>query len=337
MSGNQSHCLKTVNALSLAASLFLFGPLGPNSGGFALASRSASHSSALQNPALSPAPANTIPFELASGFLIVTECRVGNLSGLRCVLDTGTTRTMLDTKLAEKLGLQSRQTAVWNLDHRVTISRADAPDLLLGPLHVSQPSVLVGSLSELSEFAGSIDVLIGLDILRMTQSLRIDFHDKLLTFQNTGAFAAYDPARAQALTVGLTVQGQPVWLVLDTGASDLLLFEDRLHKHQPPLAVATKVRRAHVGTIKGKIAAISGVRLGTAVAEFPAFLIERGPSAMASNIDGYLGIAALHPRFVELDFAANRLRFLEAATLSTSLPASSPAKQPVFLPHHVVF
>jgi hypothetical protein len=45
---------------------------------------------------------------------------------------------------------------------------------------------MIGDLKQFSEFGDGVDAVIGTDLLRMSQSMRIDFGSKLVTFKFAG-------------------------------------------------------------------------------------------------------------------------------------------------------
>ena len=47
----------------------------------------------------------TMPFELVAGFLVVVDGQIGNLNGLKFILDTGATHSLIDQKVADRLQL----------------------------------------------------------------------------------------------------------------------------------------------------------------------------------------------------------------------------------------
>ena len=61
----------------------------------------------------------------------------------------------------------------------------------------------------------------------------------------------------------------------------------------------------------GKITPRLGLRLGEGEFEGSAFLMEKAPSSLPVEIDGYLGLGVLNARYVELDFEASMLRYIK--------------------------
>jgi len=253
----------------------------------------------------------TMPFELESGFLMVVEGRIGRSAPLRFALDTGTTLSMVDAKIADRLGLTLREGFVLNFDRNVRISWTTVPEISVGPLSLKEARVMVANLQQLTEFTDGIDGVIGLDVLRMTQKIAINLETRLVSFRINGASPpAASQGLQQAVLVRLNVQGKPLRLVLDSGARDVFLFEDRVKKHTPDLVWARPARNNHVGPVVAKIAACSEFRVGSTDVH-SAFLMPKAPNSLPEDIDGYLGLSMLNARYVELDFEANVLKYVE--------------------------
>lgn len=250
-----------------------------------------------------------VPFQLQKGFLILVEGRIGPLQGLRFVLDTGATHTLVDKKIAEKLSLHCRHGKVLNYDRYAEIELANIPELQLGPLLVRNVEVMVGDLKQFSELVDGVDAIIGLDLLRINRSLKIDYVARKVTFKSADKCEPESPRTPQVFEVRLPVQGQTIVLVMDTGRQGMLLYADRLRKHAPQLKFTNTVGQAHEGRLAGQQAMLSGVRLGDDDLQVSVFLIDGAPNSLPANIDGYFGTSVLNARLVEVDFAASRLRW----------------------------
>src|ERR1051326_4325907 len=148
----------------------------------------------------------TMPFELESGFLITVKGRIASSGTLRFALDTGTTHSMIDTKIAERLGLPLRDGFVLNFDRNVRISWTTVPEISVGPLSLKDARVMVGNLHQLTEFTEGIDGVIGLDALRMAQKITINLESKLVSFRtNSASQSTAGQALQQAVLVRLNV------------------------------------------------------------------------------------------------------------------------------------
>jgi len=254
----------------------------------------------------------TMPFELESGFLIVVQGRIGPMTKLRFALDTGTTHSMIDAKIADRLGLTLRQGSVLNFDRDIRISWTTVPELCVGELSLKNARVMVGNLHQLTEFTEGLDGVLGLDALRMTQGITINFETKLVGFR-VNRMSPPTPSQAlqqQAVLVRLDVQGRPLRLVLDTGARDIFLFENRVRKHAPALKWTCLRRNNRSGPLVAKIAARSEFRVGEREIQ-SVFLMRKAPETLPEDIDGYLGLSALNARYVEMDLATQVLNYVE--------------------------
>jgi hypothetical protein len=257
---------------------------------------------------IAPASEQAIPFELRSGFLVVVEGRIGSLTPVRFVLDTGTTHSMMDTKIAARLGLPRKEGLVVNLDRKTQVSWTNVPELQVGPLKIQGARMMVSELSRLTEFAEGIDGVIGLDVLGMCRAVNINFETMQIVFRTDGRS---EQAVTGPLLVRLEVQGEPLRLVLDTGARDIFLYEDRVRVHARGLTGEHQAARAWAGWMKGKITPRLGIRLGEREFEGSAFLMKKAPNSLPVEIDGYLGLGLLNARYVELDFEASMLRYIK--------------------------
>lgn len=257
----------------------------------------------------------TMPFDLESGFLIVVKGQIGPSRTLRFALDTGTTHSVVDTKIAESLGLTLREGFVLNFDRDVRIAWTTVPELRVGELSLRDARVMVGNLHQLSEFTEGIDGVIGLDVLRMTEGIAIDFEAKRVSFRVNGAQprAASQYLQQEAVLVRLNVHGRPLRLVLDTGARDVFLFEDRVHKHAPALKWASRGRNSRTGPQIATIAARSEFRVGDTEVQ-SVYLMARAPASLPDDIDGYVGLSVLNARYIEMDFATNVLSYVERSS-----------------------
>lgn len=251
----------------------------------------------------------TVPFELHHNYLVRVKGSVERLEGLSFLLDTGTTNTILDRKLAARLGLRLEPSHILNFDQDVVVQSALIAELKFGPLETRNIRVLVADLLQFSELADGIDVIVGLDVLRTSNRMLVDYDSRVVIFELAAGDKPPEFPATQAMTVQLTAQGQAMRLVIDTGLQGMLLYQDRLRRHRPQLTLTNKKNPAHQGRLNGELATLPGVRFGTQERQVLAFLLRRAPKLLADDVDGYLGTRALNAKRVELDFAANTLRW----------------------------
>jgi len=299
------------NSIRFVCTALLFSP--------ELAGIAAARSDTGQNHELRTEPSDDpIVFQLRTGFLIVVDGKVGSLSGLKFILDTGTTHSVLDTKIADKLSLPRQNATVLNFDRQLKIGWSNVPELQIGSLRARNLRMMVAPLSESSELAGSIDGIIGLDILRLCRSVLINFDENRLTLRLSQTGDEAELHKTKAFVVHLNAQGRQLCLILDTGLRDMVLFEDRIRKNVPHLKLSNKTKGAREGWLEGASVLLQGIRMGSGESQAYAFVIPKAPQSLPADIDGFLGVRALNSSLVELDFEASALRLTgnETATLA---------------------
>ena len=250
----------------------------------------------------------TIPFQLLSNFLVVVNGQVGDLDGLKFILDTGASYTLIDRKVADRLRLQRRPGKITNFDRDVPVDWAEIPNLRVGPLQTGAFRVLVAKLGEYSDFAENVDGIIGLDLLGKSKKLFIDYEKQTVSWELAGDGAGGVPTPAY-FTIPIVVQGLPIHLVVDTGFQVILLYKDRLHKGLPDLRTEGEAIEGGVGRLQTTQVKLPGVRLFGPETVTTVFLADGPDTGKLAGIDGYLGVASLKAKRVEFDFAARVLRW----------------------------
>lgn len=249
-----------------------------------------------------------IPFELRSEFLVVVNGQVGDLEGLKFILDTGASHTLIDRKVADRLRLRLRPGKVTNFNREVPVDWAEIPSLRVGPLQTGPLGVMVTKLGEYSEFAENVDGIMGLDVLERSKKLFIDYEKQTVSWELSSEGAGGAPAPTY-FTIPVFVQGFPMHLVIDTGFQVILLYKDRLHKGLPDLRTEGAAIEGGVGRLKTTQVKLPGVRLFGPEAVATVFLTDGPATGQLPGIDGYLGVASLQAKRVEFDFAARVLRW----------------------------
>lgn len=243
--------------------------------------------------------AAAVAFDLTSDFLVVVEGQAGDVGGLRFIVDTGATRTVIDRKVALRLGLKRHTGRVTNFDRSVPIEWAEVPTLQVGPLRTQGLRVTVTNLSDYTEFAKSVDGIIGLDLLGRTQKFTIDYEKKKLYLEL--APAGISRPVPGCFVVPVVVQGTTLWLVVDTGLAEILLYKNRLREHSE-IRSEGEPKIVIMSWIEGTKVVLPGVQLG-GPKKVTAILIDEPAELRTSGLDGYLGIGSLHPTRIEFDFA----------------------------------
>jgi Aspartyl protease len=245
-----------------------------------------------------------VPFELYQRHLVVTKGSIGRLNNLNLLIDTGTIPSAVDSRIARKLRLQTASTMLVAFGRRVPIQSALVGDgFRIGSLQSGPVSAVVGDLSYLE--AIRIDAVVGLDVLART-SFGIDYRTRVLRFAPDGQedFVAPLDLVWPFVTVRMTIAGQPVRLLVDTGNSNLILFKTRM-----PAALSDapwrgdKTVQSASGPARLRRLDLRQVGLGTSVWErLPAWALDRVPHGYPPDIDGMLGVMALGCQRVRFDF-----------------------------------
>lgn len=174
-------------------------------------------------------PAKTsVEFQLYRDYLIVVQGSVGPLKGLHFLLDTGSNPTILDSQLARRLHLEVTPAAVAVLNGDVRGGIATAPSLAMGPIRRANIPVVTKDLSLIqSAFPFRIDGIIGLDVLGQSAFV-IDYSTREIRFGSAPSMP--DSIQLQVKDglafVDAVFNHNRVRLLVDTGASSLVLFKD---------------------------------------------------------------------------------------------------------------
>lgn len=248
-----------------------------------------------------------IPFAMSSNFLVIVEAQAGNVGGLKFIVDTGATHSLIDQKIASRLKLQRYIGKTMNFDQSIPIEWAELPELQVGPLRAKGVRVMVVDLPKYSEFAQGVDGIVGLDLLSRSDKFTIDYRKKTIYFELT-ANGSSRPVPG-CFVVPVIVQGLVIRLEVDTGASGIILYGNRLKKHLVKMRTEGEPKTATMGRIAGTMVTLPGVKLGGPEEAVTVILIEGPEEAIMPGLDGYLGVPALHAKRIEFDFAKMLLRW----------------------------
>jgi ankyrin repeat protein/predicted aspartyl protease len=172
--------------------------------------------------------ANTLPLVVFRGQLFVQAKINGEAAGY-FVVDTGSTTSLIDPKVASKLNLHpiaEKNVSTFEGAKKLDVCLLQQFDV--GSVHLRETPVFVGASSEDIPIGTTLGV-IGMDILGR-QPFAIDFRNSQITFYDPKNFVP--PAtEAQALAPDVTtprvrasVESHPGWFEIDTGYSDNLML-----------------------------------------------------------------------------------------------------------------
>jgi len=205
-------------------------------------------------------PDSSVSFDLVSGFEVVVQAQIGELSGLRFILDTGSSSSSIDRRVADRMGLRRRPGSVFNFDRNLAVEWADVPSLRIGPIHIAAIPMIVTRLAEISEFTENADGIIGMDVLSRARKISIDYERRRIFFELDEGRGS-EPAATRAFIVPVVVQGTPMRLLVDTGFRYLLLYKNRLRSAVPHLRTEGEARDGMIGHLQVTQVNLPGVQI----------------------------------------------------------------------------
>ena len=244
-----------------------------------------------------------VPFDLYQRHLVVTKGSIGGLKGLNLLIDTGTIPSVVDSRIARKLHLQTESALLVAFGQQMAIHSTVFDGFRIGSLQSGPVPASVGDLSYLAGIR--IDAIVGLDVLART-SFSIDYRTRVLRFAPEGREESVAPLELAwpFVTVRMAVADEEVRLLVDTGSPDLVLFKARM-----PAALATppwkgdKTVQYASGAARLLRLDLRKVGLGTHTWDrLPAWALDRSLNGYPASIDGVLGVVTLGCRRVRFDF-----------------------------------
>ena len=168
-----------------------------------------------------------LEFELHRGHLIVVPGVVGTYGSVRLLLDTGTSRTVVGTPVAESLHLQGQPASVRTFRRTLAATEVVIPELQFGIVRATRLRVVAADLSSTAASLGMarLDGIVGMDVLgRM--SFAIDYQRRRLVFNADAPVRHRIPLGADPIfpVISVEIGGVPAELIVDTGASHVVLF-----------------------------------------------------------------------------------------------------------------
>lgn len=252
---------------------------------------------------------DTVHFDLYRDYLIVVRGSAGPLKGLNFLLDTGASPTVLDRRVAEKLHLEQLPASISVVGGSVEATQATAPTVEVGPAHRENIHVLIEDLSFFQKaLPVRIDAVVGLDVLGQS-AFEIDYGARRVLFGSVPLLANELPLRLQygLPIVEAQVNHLPAHLMVDTGASSLILFKPLATK---PMRVSeVRPTPGTIGEFDRKQVWLPSIRLGeTEFGKEPAFLVHsRGDGPQ--DFDGLVSPATLGITKMVFDLGRGVLTF----------------------------
>ena len=257
---------------------------------------------------IKPTPNLVMPFELVEGFLVIVDGQIGNLNGLKFILDTGATHSLIDRKVADRLRLRRDAGKVMSFDRFIPVEWSNIQDLRVGPMRVQSVRVMVVKLAEYSALAENADGIIGLDLLQRSKKFTIDYDRRIVSLQ-LAEFETPERFTSTCFVVPVVVQGIRIHLAVDTGLQGIVLYGNHLRKRLPRMRIEGGSTNVAMGRLRVKQVRLPGVRIVGAEVVTTVFLIDGPDEDTLSGVDGFLGPASLQAKRIEFDFDAMVLRW----------------------------
>jgi predicted aspartyl protease len=250
-----------------------------------------------------------VNFELMSGFLVIVTGQIDNRRDLKFILDTGATTSVIDRRVADRLCLHLHPgSEVINFDRSTEAERTTIANLELGPLLATNIELLVVNLREYSAFASNVDGILGADVLSKTKRFAIDYEQRILFLDPSEPPTA--PRLAPTCFIAhIRVQGASVSLIVDTGLEGILLYKDQLRRRFPGIQLGPSTPAA-IGRLRASQIELTGVQIGDVEKTQKVLLMDGPTPTLLDNVDGYLGPASLHAKWLEFDLERKTLRWL---------------------------
>jgi len=249
-----------------------------------------------------------IPIRLYWGYLVVVEGSIGNIPNLNFLVDTGAYPSVIDQKIAHRLGLAEQPSRVTRSNKSVPTRLIVLPSLFLGPLHAESLPVLTEDLSFLQKAVSyKVDGIVGLDVLRRS-SFTINYRTKEMLFGPIEdlTFSAPFETDVPVVTIRMEFQTRQLRLVVDSGGPDLMLFQSRMPDSSGFQELGSEKVTDAGGTFQRKRVRISEVYLGKETIGAQIAFVADDRKDDGDNFDGVLGVRGAQFWKIAFDFEHRR-------------------------------
>jgi predicted aspartyl protease len=247
-----------------------------------------------------------IPFKLYRNHLVVASGRLGSIENRNLLIDTGASPTVVDEALAHELGLKpiSRPGRGMTVVGGVAETYyAVLESLDLGPIHRESLLVTVANLSLMQASVGfRIDAIVGLDAL-VPSSFQIDYDSRKVIFGSVRTPASAVPMLLESrfAVIATQINGSPVKLAIDTGASEMVLFRNTLPETFASLTSTTNVQLSNLaGDLLVPEIQLANFKVGHEDLSGSTAVLTTVPNCC--EFQGILGISSLRFKRVTFDF-----------------------------------
>jgi predicted aspartyl protease len=247
-----------------------------------------------------------IPFKLAHGFGIFVHGGIGPLTNLNFLVDTGAVPSVLNQRVASRIGVTGASGSFASLQHEnVTAQYVTVDEVHFGSIRAMGLPMVVVDLAPFERLLETrIDAIIGLDMLAR-QNFSIDYKRHRITLGLSGATQHVMPVEILTLSeapywvLPINLGGHTFRVLLDTGADNLVLFAGHTRKSDLNLPKAITTRWAQPLPLT----------IGDMLLKRQSIVVIDEPSGTLQQIDGVLGPTALGITRIDFDWEHTCLRW----------------------------
>ena len=249
-----------------------------------------------------------MPIRVFRGYLVMVEGSIAGLKVQNLLVDTGTDRSIVNTRIARELELPTRAGKLSVANASVETEAALLPELRVGPIRCVSLPVLVHDLGPLERDLGvPVAAVIGMDVLEQS-SFRLDYSAKRLVFgpvEAQGIALRFEDA-SELVMIDLVVGNEPVRLLVDTGAAGLVFFESRVGKRLALEDLAMRRRDSSLlGSFPTEMVHPGELRLGDRKFRVQKAFLTKDKGEDRKTFDGLLGVGAMGFKSIAFDFASS--------------------------------
>jgi predicted aspartyl protease len=245
-----------------------------------------------------------IPIQIYRNFLVVAEGQIGGLPGpMNFVLDTGSSPSVINAKLATRLGLAAHPSSSIALGTLTSMQVAILPEVDLGTIRATSLPVLIDDLAHLeSDFGVPIAGILGMDVLSKSD-FTLDYDARQIEFgdvSHQGAPVNYD-AHAGIAVASVRIGNRLVRLLVDTGAEHVVLLGGNFGEVRSLELRDTSQSGSSLADSKMRIQKFSAPEISVGGRKFSSDTVYFVPGKTDPVFDGLLGIRALGLRKISYD------------------------------------
>jgi hypothetical protein len=249
-------------------------------------------------------PQQAIPLKIYRDFLVVAEGQLGGIPGRQnFILDTGTAPSIINSRLAEQLGLATEPSTSAIGGKAVPIQKAIVPEVRLGPITALSLTVQVQDLSRIERDMGEhVAAIIGLDVLSKC-NFRLDYDKAEIEFDrpSSGGIPVHFDPRSGLAVAQVGLGSKTLRMLVDTGSNNFVLLGGNFADTGWVALRNTALSAASVAEQGVRVQEFSAPDIVLGGAHFSQSRAYLVPDRADPVFDGFLGVRALGFRALSFD------------------------------------